>query len=424
MNNLVFDHFIEKSREGTYYSIPFEIQECADLLTVSYSYPKGESRHCNVVDLGLSDNQGRFLGWSGSARNSISVGSTESTPGYWTAEIHPGTWNILVGAYKIPEEGLLVKYEISYKKSQPGWLAGDLHMHSTASDGEYSSYELAQKAKEEGLDFIAVTDHNNYCGNFSLPSVKGLTILPGVEWTHYKGHINFFGVKAPFENSFIANSEEEMLNLIAQVRSNGALISVNHPKCPDCPCLWENDEFFDMIEVWNGPMRKANMDAVSWWHKLLLSGRRIPIVGGSDFHREKSPVRQGHPITFVYSESRSSNAIMEALRAGHSFITSSIRGVQLYIHNDSIQFGDTVPSEPGRLLHFSVRNITPGLYLQLITDKGVSAEYHYYEKSTEREFTIPEGKWKFAYLRAYYRIGRKMLLCAISNPVYFEKQSS
>ena len=128
----------------------------------------------------------------------------------------------------------------------------------------------------------------------------------------------------------------------------------------------------------------------------------------------------GHPVTFVYTDTQSPDSIMDALRRGHSFITSSVRGTQLYIHNDNIQFGDTVTAKPGRELSFSVRNITPGLHLQLITDKGIAAEYRYFKKDSVRDFTVPEENWKFAYLRAYYRIGRKMLLCAISNPVYFE----
>lgn len=67
-------------------------------------------------------------------------------------------------------------------------------MHSTASDGRKDVYTLAKKAQKTGLDFIAVSDHNNYSENFSLPKISGLTFIPAVEWTHYKGHMNFFGV--------------------------------------------------------------------------------------------------------------------------------------------------------------------------------------------------------------------------------------
>lgn len=60
--------------------------------------------------------------------------------------------------------------------------------------------------------------------------------------------MNFFGAKAPFENSFIANTPEEMEKIINDARSLGAVISVNHPKCPFCPYKWSSMNF-DMIEV-------------------------------------------------------------------------------------------------------------------------------------------------------------------------------
>ncbi|MEE2989772.1 MAG: DNA polymerase/3'-5' exonuclease PolX [Planctomycetota bacterium] len=39
-------------------------------------------------------------------------------------------------------------------------LRGDLHMHTTASDGKATLEEMAQAAIERGLDYIAITDHS------------------------------------------------------------------------------------------------------------------------------------------------------------------------------------------------------------------------------------------------------------------------
>ena len=36
-------HFVEKSREGTYYTIPFTVPENVSRVTVSYSYWQGTS---------------------------------------------------------------------------------------------------------------------------------------------------------------------------------------------------------------------------------------------------------------------------------------------------------------------------------------------------------------------------------------------
>ncbi|WP_145363358.1 DNA polymerase/3'-5' exonuclease PolX [Stratiformator vulcanicus] len=39
-------------------------------------------------------------------------------------------------------------------------IRGDLHMHTTASDGKNSIREMAEAAKQRGLDYIAITDHS------------------------------------------------------------------------------------------------------------------------------------------------------------------------------------------------------------------------------------------------------------------------
>ncbi|HIA17841.1 MAG TPA: DNA polymerase/3'-5' exonuclease PolX [Planctomycetaceae bacterium] len=39
-------------------------------------------------------------------------------------------------------------------------IRGDLHMHTTASDGKHSLAEMAQAARQRGLQYIAITDHS------------------------------------------------------------------------------------------------------------------------------------------------------------------------------------------------------------------------------------------------------------------------
>lgn len=39
-------------------------------------------------------------------------------------------------------------------------MKADLHMHSRVSDGSYTIGELAELAAKNGLDVIAVTDHD------------------------------------------------------------------------------------------------------------------------------------------------------------------------------------------------------------------------------------------------------------------------
>lgn len=419
MNNFKIRHTVTKEDEGRYYTITFPVPEQASRVTVTYQYAASRERADGhtVIDLGLMDADQRFLGWSGSARNSVYVGETASTPGYLKTTIRPGEWSIIVGAYRVPKDGVQVEYTVAYTKKQPAWYFGDLHMHSDASDGQHSIYELIRIAKKRGLDFIAVSNHNNYSENLNLPEDPALTLIPAVEWTHYRGHFNFFGPRVPFKNSFVVNTEKEMLALVEDARAEGALVSINHPKCRCCPYLWQSDRSFDSIEVWNGPMRQANLDAIAWWDSLLRQGRKIPLVGGSDFHRNMSPVRLGHPVTAVFANSRSVEDLLAAVRHGHGYVTSGVHGVCLTLDCRGKSFGDTVERR-GAVITCRATHTHPGMRLELVTDEGTPVVFHNRRNGTI-EGTRPVGQANFAYLVVTRRLLHKEWVCAISNPIYF-----
>lgn len=386
-------------------------------ITVSYDYYKptkgamGDIKPSNTIDIGLMDENGNFLGWSGSAHKTIYVGEYDSSAGYLCQKIKSGKWQIIIGAYHVMENGVEVTYNIDFEYEKELLLFGDLHMHSTASDGVFSAYELGRLAREKGLDFIGIANHNNFSENLSLPHIDGLTFVPAVEWTHYKGHMNFFGVPAPFENSFIANTREEMQAIISHARSLGAVISVNHPLCPVCPYKWEDEYAFDMMEIWNGPMRPSNIKAVSRWTELLKKGRQIPIVGGSDFHKEGQFTKLGNPVTAVYSKSRSATDILSATRQGNSFVTESKDGVRM-----SLTYGDCVMGQTAEYtedIPLIIRSNSDKL--TLVTDK--------YEKEirvTGGSVRVKTGNVKFAYVKALKGFGKLKRICAISNPIYFK----
>ncbi len=415
-------HKIPKEREGTYYTVPFTVGEGVEKINIRYSYPNatkgllGDLHPVNTIDIGLMDQNGCFLGWSGSARSEISVGEFSSTKGYLSQPILPGEWKIIVGAYHVADEGLDVTYDIEFIKKERRLLFGDLHIHSDASDGKYDSLTLASIAKKRGLDFIALANHNNFSENLYLPHENDLTFIPAVEWTHYKGHMNFFGVKVPFENSFIANNEEEMEKLVAHARSLGAVISVNHPKCGICPYLWESEDF-DMVEIWNGPMRPTNSRGIAFWTELLKKGRHVPAVGGSDYHKPFMPVRLGNPVTAVLSESRGEKDILSAISHGHSFITSGVDKVKLMINCGEAIMGDTVIGNE-RLLSIEAENLK-GEDLVLVTDKGEETAVKRCFGEVNTGLSLP-ADISFAYLKAVYRAANKEYVRAITNPVYFK----
>jgi predicted metal-dependent phosphoesterase TrpH len=67
----------------------------------------------------------------------------------------------------------------------------DLHVHTKASDGDYSPTEVVKKAKEAGLKTIAITDHDTLNGIDEAQKAGkkfGVQVIPAIELsTKYKG---------------------------------------------------------------------------------------------------------------------------------------------------------------------------------------------------------------------------------------------
>jgi len=60
----------------------------------------------------------------------------------------------------------------------------DLHAHSTASDGTLTPTELVQRAKEQLVDVLALTDHDTVAGieeAITAANIHGIALIPGVE---------------------------------------------------------------------------------------------------------------------------------------------------------------------------------------------------------------------------------------------------
>lgn len=63
-------------------------------------------------------------------------------------------------------------------------MRADLHLHTTASDGELTPEQLVCRAAQEGFDLIAVTDHDSMAGIAQArekAEALGLQVLTGVE---------------------------------------------------------------------------------------------------------------------------------------------------------------------------------------------------------------------------------------------------
>ena len=430
---LNLEYVVQKEQEGQYITLPFEMPPDTEVFRLEYGYDRyleeeGKEdgfqprEEVNIIDLGLVDPTGKQVGASGSDKYVIEVSATYATPGYKPWPLKAGNWQILIGAYKIAPAGVRVSYSLTFKAKRLRHLKGDLHVHTLASDGVMTVEELGWRAVRHGLDFLAITDHNQMVSAESLPTIPGLTLIPGVEWTHFRGHASFLGVDQPYDEPFFSNSLEGVQDRFQSARERGALITINHPFEEVCPFQFEIESLpFDCLEIWNGPMRESNLKAVGLWQQLLVQGKKVPICGGSDYHRDQLFIFPGGPTTCVLSPSASPEDILSALKQGHAYIVFTPDGPSLEMRAGKALMGDRVSFPEVSAIEMEIDDLAAGDVVQVVTGEGVE------QLLTAQSGGRFEGVFRmagpgFGRVEVWRRFvpGIPALPALISNPVYFE----
>lgn len=214
------------------------------------------------------------------------------------------------------------------------WYRGDCHVHTDRSvAGELTPGRVVAEAREFGLDFIALTEHN--AGWPSEPfDDSGLLVIRGQEMTTLTGHWLALGLPPDTVVDWQYGVRDEVIGEhLARVHRAGGLCVAAHPHAPyPSGTFMYPFDGFDLVEVWNGqwasdrPWNADNDTAVKEWGRALseVDGWR-PAIGNSDTHLAG---QIGVPHTVVFATGLSTPAILDGLRAGRSWITDSA-GVSL-----------------------------------------------------------------------------------------------
>ena len=221
------------------------------------------------------------------------------------------------------------------------------------------------------------------------------------------------------------NTREEAQAIIDEARGRGAMIVVNHPFCkPECGWKWGFDLApYDAVEIWNGPLMLDNENSacLAWWHEQLCAGKRIPVLGGSDFHRPGLMTLLGIPCTCVYALSRSPEDILAALRRGRAYVKLAPDGPDLSVAANGGVMGDVVAA--GTTVHASFTSLRGGDALRLVTDRGAQ-EMTAAPGALEAAMTFRHQGERFVRFEVVRAIARQLpqMPVLISNPVYFEEK--
>ena len=70
----------------------------------------------------------------------------------------------------------------------------DFHLHTTASDGDFSFEQVVEMAAEKKLTAIAVTDHDTTKSARKITGKEPVTVIPGIELSVYDFELDYMDV--------------------------------------------------------------------------------------------------------------------------------------------------------------------------------------------------------------------------------------
>lgn len=187
---------------------------------------------------------------------------------------------------------------------------GAIHIHTLYSDGTGNIEAITNSAKKAGLDWIIITDHNNFDVQEGI--INGIYVIKGEEISpNYGNHYIALGI-----NKLIQPSDNCQDNVDA-VKLNGGFGFSAHPdeseirKNSHRPLKWTDKDIIpDGIEIWNlfsqwadnynskniftiaysylfkqNLITKPYQKTLEWWDKLNNKNEKIvPAIAGSDAH--------------------------------------------------------------------------------------------------------------------------------------------
>lgn len=175
------------------------------------------------------------------------------------------------------------------------WLKGNIHSHSTVSDGLFAPKELAELYASHGYAFLSMTDHNVFVHHKELPEEE-IILLTGLEHdieystnkcTHVVGNASVGKETTDYLCKRYSAEELTDQQLVDMMRADGQFVSLAHP-------VWsrmEPEEILGLegihaIEVFNNGTEHLchGGNAEVWWDMLLRHGKKVFATAVDDVH--------------------------------------------------------------------------------------------------------------------------------------------
>lgn len=217
------------------------------------------------------------------------------------------------------------------------WLRGNLHTHTTRSDGSADPQAVIDDYAGRKYDFLMISDHDIHttAADHAAWDAKGMVLLSGNEISRGGPHLLHVGGRAKVEPDPL---RQQVLNTTAADDTGFAI--VNHPNWgPDfnhCPFeAMEQWVGYIGLEIYNGVISRlpGSPYATDKWDRLLKRGRRVWGFANDDSH---APQDVGLGWNVAWCESRTPDAVIDALRNGRFYASTGVEITRIAVEGAAI----------------------------------------------------------------------------------------
>ena len=283
-----------------------------------------------------------------------------------------------------------------------------MHAHTTVSDGTKSPEVLVSIYKENGYDFLAITDHSvvaktGHLSDDDFLLIPGEEICVGNTVAHTLYHIVALGVDKtlPFEDFKYEVNPQEVIDTI---KERGGIPILAHP-------YWSGLNHDDMmkingyhgVEVYNTSCAFERNTGSSEPHidGIITAGRKPFIYATDDHHGAEmgnAPLDACAAWINVRAEKLTRGSIIDAIRGGYFYASTGPEFKDISIDKDGVI---SVECSPVKYISFVS---TPSLGLKYHAIKGPLTKARYPGRLGETYVRVEIEDYE----------GRK----AWSNPIY------
>ena len=217
------------------------------------------------------------------------------------------------------------------------WYKGNLHTHTTVSDGQLSPQETIGIYAEGDYDFLALTDHDAVVDYGGLDP-HGMTLISGCELAVGRGRLGqtLHVVALGLDTTPWLPESDDFAELVAAISEECELCFAAHP-------FWSLNEAGDLldvrghvgVEVYNATCQNgcARGPSEIVWDILLAHGQRLWGFAVDDAH-----LREDYCQAWVWAKSaeNSGAAILEAVKAGHFYASNGPRIYDVVVEAEEV----------------------------------------------------------------------------------------